>query len=55
VLSEYLRHYNQARPHRGIGLQVPVPVAVPPLTAGPAEVERINVLGGLIHEYQRAA
>ena len=25
VLSEYLRHYNAARPHRGIDLQTPVP------------------------------
>jgi putative transposase len=25
VLDEYLRHYNAARPHRGIDLDVPVP------------------------------
>jgi putative transposase len=55
ALREYLWHYNRARPHRGIVLQVPVPVAVSPLAAGPVDVERINVLGGLIHDYQRAA
>jgi hypothetical protein len=25
VLSDYLRHYNQARPHRGLRLELPVP------------------------------
>ena len=56
VLTGYLRHYNAARPHRGIDLQVPVPVAAPPPPVGPPDdVRRIDVLGGLIHEYQRAA
>jgi putative transposase len=54
VLSEYVRHYNAARPHRGIDLPAPVPVAAPPVGA-PDEVRRIDVLGGLIHEYRRAA
>jgi transposase InsO family protein len=59
VLAEYLRHYNTARPHRGLGLQPPDParrlslVKAPP-TEGPM-IERIDVLGGLIHEYRRAA
>jgi transposase InsO family protein len=55
VLSEYLWHYNAARPHRGIDLQTPVPMTAPS-PAGPAdEVTRVDVLGGLIHEYRRAA
>jgi putative transposase len=54
VLSEYLRHYNAARPHRGIDLQTPVPTAAPPV--GPRdEVTRVDLLDGLIHEYRRAA
>jgi transposase InsO family protein len=59
VLTAYLEHYNAARPHRGIGLEVPVPVG--PLRAVEAcadpdvRIERIDVLGGLIHEYRRAA
>jgi putative transposase len=57
VLTEYIRHYNIARPHRGIDLNIPVPAAQP--TPASIEqlrrVERADVLGGLIHEYRRAA
>jgi transposase InsO family protein len=53
VLSAYVAHYNRARPHRGLGLEVPsVTDEVAPRT-GP--IDRIDVLGGLIHEYHRAA
>jgi hypothetical protein len=57
VLTGYLEHYNGARPHRGIGLDVPVPASVATVTALPGvnRVERVDVLGGLIHEYRRAA
>jgi putative transposase len=57
VLTGYLRHDNTARPHRGIDLDVPVPASVATLTVLPAatRVERVDVLGGLIHEYHRAA
>jgi transposase InsO family protein len=53
VLSAYVAHYNLARPHRGIGLEVPAVTDDVPLRTG--SIERIDVLGGLIHEYQRAA
>jgi transposase InsO family protein len=58
VLTEYLRHYNTVRPHRSLDLQPPRPAR--PLTlVEPATtqslVERIDVLGGMIHEYRRAA
>jgi transposase InsO family protein len=54
VLSAYLRHYNTARPHRGLNLAIPQPT--PTAAAGPAQhIQRIDVLGGLIHEYQHAA
>ncbi len=53
VLSAYVAHYNLARPHRGIGLEVPVASDKVPLRTGP--IERVDVLGGLIHEYDRAA
>ena len=53
VLSASVDHYNRARPHRGIDLEIPAaPDKTPPRT-GP--IERTDVLGGLIHEYQRAA
>jgi putative transposase len=57
ILARYLRHYNTARPHRGLDLDLPVPQ---PRTnddrTEPARpIERIDILGGLIHEYRRAA
>jgi hypothetical protein len=57
VLADYLRHYNTARPHRGIDLDVPDPQ---PFSAdgdpAPSErIKRVDILGGLIHEYRRAA
>jgi transposase InsO family protein len=56
VLTAYLRHYNAARPHRGLNLAVPQPVPAMAPTAGPVQhIERVDVLGGLIHEYQHAA
>jgi hypothetical protein len=49
VLTAYVAHYNLARPHRGIGLEAPVaPDELAPRT-GP--IERVDVLGGLIHEH----
>jgi putative transposase len=57
VLAEYVVHYNTARPHRGINLGVPTAVSEP----APASldeirrIERIDVLGGLVHEYHHAA
>jgi putative transposase len=58
VLTEYLRHYNTVRPHRSLDLQPPRPAPplrlVEPGTIEPP-VHRVDVLGGLIHEYRRAA
>jgi putative transposase len=52
VLSIYIAHYNTGRPHRSIQLEAPVP----PATADPtAPIRRIDVLGGLVHDYRRAA
>jgi len=54
VLRIYLAHYNNERPHRGLPLLPPesADIARQP-TAG--EIERRDRLGGLIHEYHRAA
>jgi putative transposase len=54
TLTLYVEHYNTARPHRAIQLTAPLsdgPAAEP--THGP--VMRRDLLGGLIHEYHRAA
>jgi transposase InsO family protein len=53
VLSAYVAHYNLARPHRGLGLEVPMAPDELPRPTGP--IERVDMLGGLIHEHQRAA
>jgi transposase InsO family protein len=57
VLTRYLEHYNTGRPHRGIDLDMPVPRPVQTATVLPfvGGVNRVDVLGGLIHEYERAA
>ena len=53
VLAEYVHHYNQARPHRGLGLEQPIP---PPVQrTSDRRVIRRDILGGLIYQYERAA
>jgi putative transposase len=54
VLRIYTAHYNRERPHRGLALLTPDPTnADPPATH--REIKRRDRLGGLIHEYHRAA
>ena len=53
VLREYLRHYNEERPHRGLALETPEPRAT--LRRSDGAVVRVDRLGGLIHEYHRIA
>jgi putative transposase len=57
VLAEYIRHYNAHRPHRALGLHPPEapPTPLPRARASPRHVRRRDRLGGLIHEYERAA
>jgi putative transposase len=55
VLAEYIRHYNESRPHRALNLSPPRP---PVTVVDLAEQRRIRprpILGGLINEYERAA
>lgn len=55
VLGEYFRHYNEARPHRGLQLDQPLPRPRPRTPATGHRVVRHDILGGIIHEYERAA
>jgi transposase InsO family protein len=55
VLAEFVQHYNAARPHRGIDLEVPIPYLSRKQFDGSAQVQRIDQLGGLLHEYRIAA
>jgi putative transposase len=59
VLDEYVAHYNRYRPHRARNLRPPdggdAIVTVPVAGLVAARIRRRKVLGGLIHEYERAA
>jgi putative transposase len=53
VLRVYVHHYNRERPHRALELRPPEPKAHARSAAG--EIHRRDRLGGLIHEYYKAA
>jgi len=58
VLTEYLEHYNTARPRRGLGQLTPAQAGTrPPEPVNLAEhrIRPKQVLGGLTHEYHVAA
>jgi transposase InsO family protein len=57
VLRVYIEHYNAHRPHRALGLQPPDPAVEPALSFKDplARVHRHDLLGGLVHQYRRAA
>ncbi len=52
VLKEYEQYFNHARPHQGIAQQVP---AGGRRGAERGPVRCRDVLGGIIHDYYRAA
>jgi len=54
VVSDFVSHYNAARPHRGLDLATPTARA-PEHAAPGATLLRSDILGGLIHEYEWAA
>jgi putative transposase len=57
VVTEYLRHYNAARPHGALGQLAPAQAHAQPPQINLAEhrIRRKQVLGGLTNEYQIAA
>jgi transposase InsO family protein len=59
ALREYEQHHNQHRPHRGIANarpQRPLPETITdPATLNCLSVRRHDRLGGLLHEYEKAA
>ena len=52
VLQTYLAYYNERRPHQGLDQQCPAGF---PRPERQGHVIRRDVLGGLIHEYERQA
>jgi putative transposase len=57
VLTEYILHYNTARPHRALGQLAPGQARTwpPPINLAEHRIRRKQVLGGLTSEYQIAA
>jgi len=58
VLDEYVRHYNDERPHRSLALRPPRGIEVragPDAVLAVAHVRRRDRLGGLVHEYYQVA
>ena len=55
ILRIYVRHYNRRRPHRGLELEVPERLAPVEEADRVPDIERRDLLGGLVHEYRRAA
>ena len=58
VVTEYVRYYNAARPHQGLRQRIPVPPngsAAAARTTAEGKVVELPVLGGLHHDYRRAA
>ena len=52
VLAEYVRYFNHARPHQGLSQNSPSGPRLPKLAG---EVIAFPVLGGIHHDYRRAA
>ncbi|MDQ6643248.1 MAG: transposase, partial [Chloroflexota bacterium] len=71
VIKEYVRYFNSARPHQGINQSIPthdMPHTIPQIvqlretshppdetSGGGGKVISLPVLGGLHHDYRRAA
>jgi putative transposase len=58
VLTEYLAHYNEHRPHRALDQQAPLNLGNPSNSIDepdPMRLRRSEVLGGLIYEYRLVA
>jgi putative transposase len=59
ALREFETHYNLRRPHRSLSQSAPLQTVPEPIT-GSADIVNLNVrrrdrLGGILHEYERAA
>jgi len=56
VLKEYVVYFNQARPHQGIQQRIPIQEELAaPASCSDGRVIAFPVLGGLHHDYRRAA
>ncbi len=53
LLKAYVLYFNQARPHQGLGQQIPGAAVCP--VPSPNQVIAVPTLGGLHHDYRRTA
>ena len=52
IIRDYVEYYNKCRPHQGLAQRIPIPPGDPPASG---EVIALPILGGLHHQYRRAA
>ena len=55
VLTEFVEHYNAARPHWGIDLDIPIPYVLQKPLDDALQIQRVDRLGGVLREYSIAA
>ena len=55
VLTEYVAHFNDHRPHRALSQAAPLRSLPPPASPSQGHLRRRGRLGGLIHEYTQVA
>ncbi len=55
LVREYVDYFNHARPHQGIASQIPQPCAADQDNSQEGPIIALPVLGGLHHDYRRAA
>lgn len=55
TMRDYITHYNEERPHRGLALATPAGEAPAARDKPPTEITRRDILGGVIHEYHARA
>lgn len=55
VLAEFVRHYNEARPHRALALEIPRGERGSHQAPDASRVRSREILGGLLYEYELEA
>jgi transposase InsO family protein len=55
VLTEYVAHFNDHRPHRTLNQATPLRSLPPPASPSQLHLRRRDLLDGLIHEYAQVA
>jgi len=55
IVAEYVLYHNECRPHQGLGQVIPMDVGTQMTSASSGKVVATPILGGLHHDYRRAA